>query len=293
MFPSSLNKTSGAKITSDWRFGDSHYLTLGTEGWLRKSTTARLTLTTLSDTTTLGKGDQPTPKAQMLDLGVFAHYSVKLIQHKLTLNAGLRFDYIQTANDTSFNQLYQYIVNKGIRIDVKNLPQTVYFEASLKNELAYAAHVDLVYNPTINQQIALSLGNSYRAASIEERYKYIFLGGAKHYGNPDLKPEKGTFSNLNYTLYSNKFKLKADVFANYLNDLIIETLTAPLIYKNTNVSKALFLGAELEGKWQITNQFSLLANASYTRARDIDANSFLPQIPPMRGFASFNYQSNK
>ncbi|HEY5589424.1 MAG TPA: TonB-dependent receptor, partial [Paludibacter sp.] len=64
-------------------------------------------------------------------------------------------------------------------------------------------------------------------------------------------------------------------------------------FVNVNVSKALFLGAELEGKWQITNQFSLLANASYTRARDIEANIFLPQIPPMSGFASFNYQSKK
>jgi len=291
MFPSSLNKTSGAKITSDWRFTDYHSLIFGAEGWVRDATTARLTLKTLSDTTTTGTGDQPTPKAQMIDLGVFAHYSWKIVPPKLTLNAGLRLDYIQTSNDTSFNQLYQYTINKGVRTDVKNFSRTVYFPASSKNDIAYAAHIDMVFNPTNKQQIALSLSNSYRVASIEERFKYIFLGGAKYFGNPDLKPENGTFTNLNYTLFDKKFKLKIDVFANYLNNLISDILTAPLVYTTKNISKALFLGAELESKWQITDQFSLLANASYTRARDIDAKTFLPQIPPLHGFASFNYQS--
>jgi outer membrane receptor protein involved in Fe transport len=35
----------------------------------------------------------------------------------------------------------------------------------------------------------------------------------------------------------------------------------------------------------------LFANASYTHARDVDANTALPQIPPLSGFASLNYQS--
>jgi hemoglobin/transferrin/lactoferrin receptor protein len=248
MFPGSKNETSGAKLTSDWRFTDYHTLTLGAEGWVRDAKTYRLTVKTTSDSTTLATGDQPTPKAQMIDFGVFAHYSWKIVPRRLTLNTGLRLDYIQTANDTSFNQLYQFAVNKGIRTDVKNVSRSILFASSVKEDIAYAAHIDLVYNPTTQQQFALSLANSYRAASIEERFKYIFLGGAKHYGNPDLKPEKGTFSNLNYTLSGNRFLLKADIFANYLNNLITETLTSPLIYTNINISKALFLGGELEGK---------------------------------------------
>ena len=127
----------------------------------------------------------------------------------------------------------------------------------------------------------------------------------KHVGNPGLKPEKGTFSNLNYTFSGNKFLLKADIFANYLNDLITEksgtytyinangVTVSEDAFVNENVSKALFLGTELEGRWKINQQFSLFANASYTHARDMDANAPLPQIPPLSGFASFNYQSKK
>ena len=305
MFPGSNNKTTGAKLTSDWRFTDYHNLKLGVEGWQRDAYTSRLTLKTTSDSTLIGTGDQPTPKALMFDLGVFAHYSWKIDPGKWTLNAGLRLDYIQTANDSAFSPLYQYKVKNDVRTNVTNLARRVLFAASIHEDMAYAADVDLVYNPTAHQQIALSLANSYRAASIEERFKFIELAGPKHVGNPNLKPEKGTFTNLNYTLSDNKFRFKADIFANYLNDLITEqsgtytyinatgSTVSEQAFVNVNISKALFLGAEFEGNWQINNEFSLFANASYTHARDIDANSSLPQIPPMSGFASFNYQSKK
>jgi hemoglobin/transferrin/lactoferrin receptor protein len=317
IFPGSNNITSGAKLTSDWHFTDYHRLTLGAEGWQRNALTSRLTIKNKSDSTLIGTGDQPTPKARMLDLGAFAHYSWKIVPAKWSLDVGLRLDYIRTANDSAFSPLYQYTNHTNVSsmyqyestespgYYVKNLPRRVIFASSVHEDIAYAAHVDLVYNPTAQQRLALSLSNSYRVASIEERFKLIELAGPKHVGNPNLKPEKGTFSNLNYTFMNNKFRLKADVFANYLTDLITEKLgvyayknangvaVSEQAYVNVNVSKALFLGAELEGKWQITNQFSALANASYTHARDIDADAYLPQIPPMSGFASLDYQSKE
>jgi hemoglobin/transferrin/lactoferrin receptor protein len=122
------------------------------------------------------------------------------------------------------------------------------------------------------------------------------LGAITRVGNPNLKPEKGTFVNLNYTLNSKVLQLKTDVFANYLFDLITEkagTYLGRSALINTNVNKSLFLGAEIEANWNITRNFSLLANASHTVARDVDTNSPLPQIPPMSGFATFNYHSGK
>lgn len=309
ILPGSKNETSGAKLTSDWRFTDYHNLTLGAEGWQRDAQTYRLTVKTSPDSTIVGTGEQPTPKTQMLDLGIFAHYSWKIVPRKWTMNAGLRLDYIKTSNDSAFSPLYKYIyANSGygsVAGYVKDLARRVTFVSSVHEDFAYAAHIDMVYNPTLQQQITLSLANSYRAASIEERFKLIELAGPKHVGNPFLKPERGTFSNLNYTLSGNRFVLKADVFANYLNDLITEqagtytyinasgVTVSEDAFVNVNVSKALFLGVELESKWKIDNQFSLLANASYTHARDVDANAALPQIPPLSGFASFNYQSKK
>ncbi|HLP05745.1 MAG TPA: TonB-dependent receptor, partial [Paludibacter sp.] len=302
LYPSSLNKTSGLKLTTDWQFTYYHSLTLGAEGWLRDAKTIKLTEKNNADTLLTVTGDLPTPHAKMYDAGVFAHYSWKIQPEKLVLNAGVRLDYIQTANDTAFSPLFKYTVKNNVATDVKNLPRKVLFVASVHEDPAYAAHVNLTFIPVSNQQFTLSLSNSYRAASIEERFKLIELDGPKHVGNPNLKPERGIFSNLGYTFLGGKLRLKADVYANYLNNLITEqrgtytyidadgSPTSETAFINVNISRALFMGVEFEGKWIWDKHFSMEANASHVRARDVDKNDFLPLIPPMNGFAAFNYQ---
>jgi hemoglobin/transferrin/lactoferrin receptor protein len=304
--PRSLNRTYGAKITSDWQFSDYQSLVLGAEGWERKAETSRLKLkTTTSDSTDTAWGEQPTPNAKMFDIGAFAHYSWKINPRNLTLNAGLRLDYIQTSNDSAYNPVFQYSVNKGVRTYVNGLVRNILFLPNSKNDFSYSAHLDLVFKLTAQQQLALSVSNSYRVPSIEERFKYIDLGTTEtiplHIGNPDLKPELGTFSNLNYTLSSHHFNLKFDIFANYLENLITEKMgvytylntnginTTVNAFINSNVSKALLFGFETEMNWLITEDLNILANASFTHAKDVVANVFLPQIPPLHGFSAINY----
>ncbi|MDD5183771.1 MAG: TonB-dependent receptor [Paludibacter sp.] len=295
MLPGSLNKTSGAKIITDWDFDYEKHLVLGAEGWLRDAKTIRLTEKNSADTLLTVTGDLPSPNAKMYDAGIFALYSYKIIPEKLTIDAGLRFDYIQIVNDTAYNPLFRYTEKGGIKTPVINLTRNPMYVASMHENLNYAAHLDLVYNLTKSQLFTFSLSNSYRAPSIEELFKYINLGASIHEGNVNLKPEQGTFSNLNYTLLGNNFTLKADVFGNYLTNLIREIQTSSIsnIWVNQNISKALFLGAELEGKWWINNHFTLLANVSYTHTRDIEANTALPQVPPLNGFASLNYNNKE
>ena len=174
------------------------------------------------------------------------------------------------------------------------------FNPNINNEFSYAAHADVEYTPSERNLFVLSLGNSYRVASIEERFKYIDQAGTLRVGNPDLKPEKGIFSNLNYTLKGNRLFFKTDVFANYLFDLIAEkagtynngtTQVAALV--NTNISRALFMGVETELSWIISKQFSLNSGFSYVNARDLKDNSFIPQIPPARGEIALNYRQDK
>lgn len=293
VLPSSLNKTFGAKVTTDWRFTDNHTVILGAEGWERNSETSRLKILTTSDTTYTVTGEQPTPKAKMLDVGAFAHYSWKIIPRKLILNAGLRLDNIQTANDSTFNPLFKYTVNKGVRKEDATLVPTLLFESSINDEISYAAHLDLLYYLTQQQELAFSISNSYRAASIEERFKYIDLGTSLHVGNSNLKPERGTFANASYKLSNQRIQLKADIFASYLFDLITEkygTFLNKPAFIYTNVDKALFLGAELELNLLVSKGLTVYTNASYTQAKDVATQTFLPQIPPMSGLLSVNYQ---
>jgi hemoglobin/transferrin/lactoferrin receptor protein len=293
ILPSSLNITTGVNAVADLYYNDYNTIKIGAEAWTRDAKTRRVRMIFPSDTTFIG--EQPTPNAKVLDAGVFAQYKWVVSPKYFTINTGLRLDYIRTANDTAFTEVFRYKIKDGKRTELAH-NSTVLFYPEVSNEISYAAHLDFEYTPTSRNRFVLSLGNAYRVASIEERFKYIDQAGTLRVGNPDLKPEKGFFSNLEYLLKGRKILLKLDLFANYLFDLITEksgtynkggTQVPALI--NTNVNKALFTGAEAELIWFINQNFSLNSNFSYVNARDRSDGSFLPQIPPMHGGITLNY----
>lgn len=298
ILPSSLNSTSGVKATADLYFNDYNTMTVGVESWLRKSETIRMNVTEkTSDTTIIS--EQPSPHARVLNVGAFALYKKVIDPKYLNINFGVRLDYLQTSNDTLFKELYRYkfgsnTIDKSGRV-VRILP-------SSKPDFSYAAHIDFEYMPAKRNKITLMLATAYRVATIEERYKYIDLGsGTPKIGNPDLKPEKGGFSNLNYMFSGKNLNFKTDIFANYFFDLIAETpgTYTPVSGSSfnalilNNINKALFAGAEMELTWIINKQFSFHSNASYVRAQDMSNGKFLTQIPPVHGIAQLNYRLPK
>jgi len=306
IFPSSNNNTSGIKAVGDWEYTAYNKLTLGVEGWIRDAKTSRIKEVETSTQINVF-GEQPTPNAQVQDAGIFAQYSWEFSPHYWMLNAGIRLDYLKTTNDSAFQPVYKYSYfpeNPSMRI-YEDIPRSLLFKAGEKNEFSYAAHVDLIFHPTRRQKLALSVSNSYRAPSLEELFKYIDQAGTLRVGNPDLKPEKGIFSNLGYTLSEDHLYVKTDLFANYLFDLIAEqhgtytyqdengNVSQRDALINTNIDKALFLGGEIELQWKINPVFSMRTNFSYTQGRNIDKDAFLPQIPPMNGLFSVNYHQKE
>lgn len=297
ILPSSFNTTTGAKAAADLYFNDYNIVKVGAETWTRDAKTRRVRMVFPVDTTFIG--EQPTPNAKVLDAGIFAQYKWVVSPKYFTINTGLRLDYIRTANDTAFTEVFRYKIKDGKRTEIAH-NSTVLFYPEVSNEISYAAHADFEYTPSARNRFVLSLGNAYRVASVEERFKYIDQAGTLRVGNPDLRPEKGLFSNLEYLLKGRKILLKLDLFANYLFDLITEKSgtynkggsQVPALI-NTNVNRALFTGAEAELLWFISRNFSLNSNFSYVNARDRSDGTFLPQIPPMHGEITLNYHLDK
>jgi len=299
VLPASYNSTTGVKTTADLYFNDYNTLTVGAESWYRTSETTRLNITNDADTIVIA--EQPTPSANILNVGAFALYK-KIIDPKyFTLHAGLRFDYHRTQNDTAFKQVFIYTIIDGKKVDAV-IPKVIQTDAGIKPEFSYSAHLDFEYNPIKRNKLILSLASAYRVASIEERFKYIDQeAGLLRIGNPNLKPEKGGFLNLCYLYSEENFRVKADIFANFMFDLITEkqgnyitssgTTDSALI--NTNVNQSLYAGAELEIDWILNKSFWIFGNASYVRSHDIKTNEFLPQIPPLHGYLSANYRLEK
>ena len=288
--PASMNVTSGAKATAALYFNDYNTMTVGAETWLRDAETFRTKINIQNDSTFIYTGEVPTPKAKMFDAGIFAFYKKVIDPHYLKLNAGIRLDFIRTQNDSAFNRIFQYRRVNGERTDIP-FQKNMTIAPNVKNEISYAAHADIEYLPAKRHKFTLSLANAYRVASIEERFKYIDLGGAVHAGDIDLKPEKGLFANLNYSITKNKLLLKTDLFYNYLFDMIAEEKVSdsPLLYKNKNIDKAMFTGAELSMEWLISKQFKASAQAGYVYTRDVETGKPLPLIPPAHGLVSLTY----
>jgi len=294
IFPGSMNVTSGLRTSADLYFNDYHTLTLGAEGWQRKQTTTRVRISTANDT--IFTGEQPTPYATMTDAGLFGQYRWVLDPNRWNINTGLRVDYIRTMNDTAFKEVYRYKLSKGERTTLPH-NSTVLFYDRTTHELAYAAHIDVEYQPARMHRLVLSLANAYRAASMEERFKYIDQQGTLRVGNPDLKPEQGVFVNLGYTLSSPRFFLKTDVFTNYLFDMIAEEqgfVATPLgqvspAWVNKNIEEAWYYGAELELKWLFAHGFDVETNVSYVYGVNQTTGVTMPWLPPLNGMVKLNY----
>ncbi len=290
ILPGSLNTTSGISATAQLYFNDYNTITTGVESWVRNSETSRMRVILGQDTTVII--ENPTPKAQMIDVGLFTVYKKIIDPRHFNLNAGARLDYIRTMNDTAFNRLRYYKIADGVQTKIP-FTKTTIFDANVNQNFSYALHIDFDYSPVNKHKFSLQLANSYRVASIEERFKYIDLGNGVRLGDPNLKPEKGLFSNLSYSFTENKLFVKVDFFTNFLYDLITETKTSATSYQNVNIDQAFFAGTEFELNWLINRNFKFNTNASFVYARNVKANTFLPQIPPAHGIASLNYFGNK
>ncbi|MEA4976287.1 MAG: TonB-dependent receptor [Paludibacter sp.] len=289
VFPGSYNVTSGLKATADLYFNDYETMTVGVEGWNRDQQTSRMKISTASDTIVIR--EQPTPKANMFDVGVFAQHKWVVDPKYWTINTGLRLDFIRTANDTAFREISKHKYVNGVRTEMP-ANKTVLFQEGTKNELAYSAHIDVAFKPAERHKLIFSVANAYRVASIEERFKYIDQLGMPLVGNPNLKPEKGLFSNLSYAYTGNKLLFNTDIFANYLFDLITEKegmYSGIPAWISTNVDRALYLGGEFDLKWLISHEFEFETHASYVYAVDAKTKEHLPFIPALHGIVKLHY----
>jgi outer membrane receptor for ferrienterochelin and colicin len=208
-----------------------------------------------------------------------------------TINTGLRLDFIRTANDTAFREISKYKYVNGVRTEMP-ANKTVLFQKGTKNELAYSAHIDVAFKPAERHKLIFSVANAYRVASIEERFKYIDQLGMPLVGNPNLKPEKGLFSNLSYAYTGKRLLFNTDVFANYLFDLITEKeglYSGIPAWISTNVDRALYLGGEFDLKWLISHELEFETHASYVYAVDAKTKEHLPFIPALHGIVKLHY----
>lgn len=314
--PTGKHLTNGIQVLSEWEFSDRHQLTAGMEAWQRILRTERENRRyfwirnsegVIVDTNTVIRGEIPIPESSFLDAGFFAQDEFSLIPGKLKLLSGGRIDGITVRNSEGVDPLF--IITNGVRND-NPAGQKIIFRSHKAQEFTWSIHSGLLYTLTGNAELAVNLARSFRAPSLEERFKYIMLPSGKvRLGNPDLKSEEGWFADGGFRLWGQKFTVRVNCFVNRLNDLVVEKPgfflysftstpedvdTIPALV-NSNVSKALLYGSDGSLTWNPAGTLIIYGKYAWVRGKDLSDSvaTNLPQIAPLNGEAGLRYQFRK
>lgn len=134
-------------------------------------------------------------------------------------------------------------------------------------------------------RIRASWGQGFRAPNFNELYYPGFFGFYE--GNPDLKPEQSTSTELGYSIFFNKeINLEISIYTSVVKDLIS---FSGINNQAININKANMKGVEADlngnsGAWLWRVQ------GSFDKAIDKETNQQLLRRPELKGFTSISYQ---
>ncbi|NLA76202.1 MAG: TonB-dependent receptor, partial [Deltaproteobacteria bacterium] len=152
-------------------------------------------------------------------------------------------------------------------------------------EYSWNGHVGGTYEINDLWSTDFIVARAYRAASLEERYKYLNLGsGAEKWGNPDLKPEESMFFEYGIMRRGDILRAGIAIFYNDLENLITENRVSSSRSELQNISASELYGGEFEFTLRPPGWVSASGNIGYTRGRDTGNNQNLPSIPPVSAF---------
>jgi hemoglobin/transferrin/lactoferrin receptor protein len=303
--------TNGIQLQSTWNFTSKNTLVTGVDVWARRLTTERTKYITVQVTNPQGtilatnqleRGETPIPESIFGSAGLFMQDEARFFNEKLTLIMGGRLDGIYIENKQGYD--VDYLIVNGTRNDSPSNQRITYTQDS-ENSLSWSANAGMLYKLSGHTDLSVNLARSFRAPSLEERFKYIDLGNYVRLGDPNLEPESGYNADLGFRIWKPGLTFQAGAFINRLTNLIVEspgifiytlntgtneTITDTLpAFVNTNISKALLYGIDYEMQVALTSRLTLLHTASFVRGKDTEAGTNLPRIPPINGRLGIRY----
>ncbi len=301
--PSANHLTNGALIESSWKFGGRHALIIGYDLWQRNLTSRRTrhilqeTLDAdgnVTNSVNIIRGEIPIPNSTFKSSGIFAQYDIN-INSKLDLTAGGRLDWITLSNDESEDP--DYLIKDGELMEKPPGQLIIYPKGSTSNK-TWAVHAGVAYKIADDISLTTSYGRSYRAPSLEERYKYINLGHIVEMGNADLVPEQGHFFDAGIKISSSRIHLTGNLFMNYINKMIAiapadsvsflmsnEADFSQMIFarRYKNIDEALLTGFEFGIDWWLYATGVAYGQLSFIRGVERNTEENLPGIVPLNG----------
>ncbi|MGN0033139.1 MAG: TonB-dependent receptor [Candidatus Limimorpha sp.] len=309
--PKGTHLTYGGQAQGTWKFGGSNTLIAGIDVWRRDITSTRtkfITITvekpdgTIVKENNVERVESPLPNASFTSAGLFVQDEMDFFDNRLNITLGGRLDGIFVQNEECHD--VDYIITNGI---TNNHPagQRITFEKGSKSDISFSANLGAIYKLTGSLDIVLNAARSYRAPSLEERFKYIDLTSKVRLGNVNLKAEDGLSMDLGLRFWGDNFTVQASAFASKINNMIVErdgifiynttdgaTDTLPALVLD-NVSKALLYGLDFDLNYRICNTLEAFASGTYVMGIETSTDDYLPNIPPVNAKVGIAYTYRK
>lgn len=163
------------------------------------------------------------PNSEYETYGVFGEGRLSLLEERLLLNLGARYDYFED----------KIKATPGLKVN----PRSVDFDrVTLRGGAVFRLNRDL--------SLKANLGTGFRAPAPDElAADFVSSWGTRYLGNPDLKPEKSKTLDFGLELRKSPLKLDFAYFMTDFKDKIISLYDSSLkamTYKNVD-------GAEIQG----------------------------------------------
>jgi len=311
--PSANHITNGLLLESNWKLGSQHSLVVGYDLWQRnlESQRTRQILQEKIDADgnvtsgiILTRGEKPIPTSSFRSSGIFTQYDLEM-NSVVNLTVGGRLDWITLSNETSKDP--EYLIREGMLVE-EPPGQLIVYPAGSNSNMTWAANAGISYHVSDEISLTASYGRSFRAPSLEERYKYINLGHTVELGNAGLVPEEGNFVDTGIKISSSRIHFTGNLFMNYIDKMITlapadsvsflmsnETDFSQLVFtrRYKNIDKALLTGFELGIDWLLYPGSVAYGQFSFVRGLEQSTKENLPGIVPPNGVVGWRQQLSK
>ncbi|AEB07963.1 TonB-dependent receptor plug domain-containing protein [Desulfobacca acetoxidans] len=201
-------------------------------------------------------------QGEQLFLSPFINADFSFFNHKLIVNMGARYDWIESSQGRNWDSLPD-----GGRAAYDNSYPTSQWDN-------FSPKGGVTYHPDEKTALKVTAGTGFRAPSLFELYKIQVRGGGTffRFANPFLQPEKITSYDVGAErFFTDQLWGRVTFYQSWASDYIGDRLLNSYIkkkktfseYKLENISKVDIHGLEVELKWDVRKDLSLFSNYTY------------------------------
>lgn len=225
------------------------------------------------------------PDVQSTGFGIYMEDDIELLNGKLTLTPGGRFDWYEHSPQST--AAYE----RGPNFD-GTLPAS-------NSDSRFTPKLRATWHANNDLDFYAQWAQGFRAPSAMELFQnYGAPGSYARVGNPDLKSETSNGFEIGTKYDDGTYGLSASVFNNYYRNFIVDDIIiAPPggeypvggITGYGNLNRVQIYGAELSGHVNFAGNWVTWASVAWSHGKNTETNQYLNSIPPIRAIVGLGY----